>query len=56
MLTRVLAAELGRRKIRVNGVVPGVIQTEFSRGLWDNQALIGPMLSQTILLDGGSSA
>jgi NAD(P)-dependent dehydrogenase (short-subunit alcohol dehydrogenase family) len=46
MLTRVLAAELGPHNIRVNGVGPGVIQTEFSRGLWDNPAVIGPLLAQ----------
>jgi dehydrogenase/reductase SDR family protein 4 len=49
MLTRVLAAELGRHNIRVNGVGPGVIQTEFSRGLWDNPAVIGPLIGQTPL-------
>ena len=49
MLTRVLAAELGPHTIRVNGVGPGVIQTEFSRGLWDNPAVIGPILGQTPL-------
>jgi NAD(P)-dependent dehydrogenase (short-subunit alcohol dehydrogenase family) len=49
MLTRVLAAELGRHMIRVNGVGPGVIQTEFSRAVWDNPTVIGPLMSQTPL-------
>lgn len=35
MLTRVLASEWGSDGIRVNAIAPGVIQTEFSRALWD---------------------
>ena len=35
MLTRVLASEWGVDGIRVNSIAPGVIQTEFSRPLWD---------------------
>jgi NAD(P)-dependent dehydrogenase (short-subunit alcohol dehydrogenase family) len=35
MLTRVCAAEWGADGIRVNCLAPGLIQTEFSRPLWD---------------------
>lgn len=34
MLTRVLAAELGQYKIRVNAIAPAVIRTKFSEHLW----------------------
>ncbi|MBI4606801.1 MAG: SDR family oxidoreductase [Planctomycetes bacterium] len=34
MLTQVLAAELGRHSIRVNGIAPGVVRTRFSEALW----------------------
>ena len=35
MLSRVMASEWGVDGIRVNTIAPGVIQTEFSRALWD---------------------
>jgi NAD(P)-dependent dehydrogenase (short-subunit alcohol dehydrogenase family) len=46
MLTRVLAAELGKHRIRVNAIAPGLIKTEFSRALWDNPDISGPVLRQ----------
>ena len=38
-LTRVLAIEWARHNIQVNTVAPGWVETEFSRGLRENQAL-----------------
>ncbi len=34
-MTRVLAREMGRRNIRVNAVVPGLVETDMTRGLND---------------------
>lgn len=36
MLTRVMARELGRSKIRVNCICPGVIKTKLSEALWND--------------------
>jgi NAD(P)-dependent dehydrogenase (short-subunit alcohol dehydrogenase family) len=33
-MTRVLAAELGKDGIRVNGIAPGLVRTRFSEALW----------------------
>ncbi len=46
-MTRALAAELGRRKILVNAVAPGVIETEMSQGVRD---LAGDEIKSKILL------
>jgi NAD(P)-dependent dehydrogenase (short-subunit alcohol dehydrogenase family) len=35
-LVRNLAIELGPHNIRVNGIAPGVIRTDFSRALWED--------------------
>lgn len=37
MLTKVLAVEWAPYKINVNAVGPGLVQTEFSRPLWDSK-------------------
>jgi NAD(P)-dependent dehydrogenase (short-subunit alcohol dehydrogenase family) len=34
-LTRILAAELGP-KVRVNGIAPGLVRTQFAQALWEN--------------------
>ncbi|OGT90246.1 MAG: hypothetical protein A2286_11760 [Gammaproteobacteria bacterium RIFOXYA12_FULL_61_12] len=46
-MTRALAVELGRRKILVNAVAPGVIETEMSQGVRD---LAGDEIKSRILL------
>jgi len=40
MLTRVLAAELARHKIRVNAIGPSIVRTELSQPLWGNPAAL----------------
>ncbi len=35
-LVRNLAVELGPANIRVNGIAPGLIKTDFAKALWDN--------------------
>lgn len=50
VLTRYLAKELGDRKIRVNVLAPGAIETDFQGGaVRDNKELNGFLASQTAL-------
>ena len=37
MLTKVLAKELGEHNIQVNTLAPGLIKTDFSKALWENE-------------------
>ena len=37
MLTKVLAKELGEHNIKVNTLAPGLIKTDFSKALWENE-------------------
>ncbi len=49
-LTRYMAIELGARRIRVNSIAPGAIETDFGGGVVrDNQELNGMIASQTAL-------
>ncbi|REJ76556.1 MAG: SDR family NAD(P)-dependent oxidoreductase [Acidobacteria bacterium] len=38
-LVRNLAAELGPSNVRVNGIAPGLVKTDFARALWENDQL-----------------
>lgn len=49
MLTQVCAKEWGVDGIRVNCIAPGLIKTEFSRALWDNEAILKNSLTQSPL-------
>jgi len=50
VMTHYLAKELGERKIRVNTLAPGAIETDFSGGVVrDNKALNEQIASQTAL-------
>lgn len=40
MLTQVCAKEWGTDGIRVNCIAPGLIRTEFSKALWDNETIL----------------
>jgi dehydrogenase/reductase SDR family protein 4 len=40
MLTQVQAKEWGKHGIRSNAICPGLIQTKFSKALWENEALL----------------
>ena len=40
MLTQVCAKEWGTDGIRVNCIAPGLIKTDFSRALWENDAIL----------------
>ena len=37
MLTKVLAKEMGEKNIQVNTLAPGLIKTDFSKALWENE-------------------
>lgn len=40
-MARNLAVELGPHNIRVNCIAPGLIKTDFSKALWDNEKTLG---------------
>jgi NAD(P)-dependent dehydrogenase (short-subunit alcohol dehydrogenase family) len=49
MLTQVLAKQWGRDRIRVNCIAPGLIRTEFSRALWENERISRAAVEESAL-------
>lgn len=49
MLTAVCAKDWGVDGIRVNCIAPGLIKTEFSRALWENEAILKNSTTQAAL-------
>jgi len=47
MLTRVAAMELGHRRIRVNAIAPGLVETPMSAGLWAVPGVVDEFLENT---------
>lgn len=48
-LVRNLAVELGPARIRVHGIAPGLIKTDFARALWQNEGLLAQLEGHTPL-------
>lgn len=48
-LVRNLAVSWGREGIRVNGIAPGLIKTDFAKALWDNPEILAATLKQSPL-------
>jgi NAD(P)-dependent dehydrogenase (short-subunit alcohol dehydrogenase family) len=49
MLTKVMAREMGEAGVRVNCICPGVIRTELSRALWENEKAAASYLARKAL-------
>ena len=49
MLTQVQAKNWGRDGIRVNCIAPGLIKTEFSRALWENERISEDAVKESAL-------
>ena len=49
MLTQVLAKQWGKDGIRVNCIAPGLIRTEFSRALWENERIARSAVDEAAL-------
>lgn len=48
-LTRVAAMELGRRSIRVNAVLPGLVETQLTQGFWHLPGMVEEFLDNAPL-------
>lgn len=49
MLTKVMANELGRDKIRVNAICPGYIKTKLSEAIWSDKGLLRDVMNKQSL-------
>ncbi len=48
-LARNLAVELGKHKVRVNCIAPGLVRTDFARALWENPQTLKAVTATTPL-------
>ncbi len=46
MMTKCLAVELGKYKIRVNCIAPGIVKTKFSEALWSNEKMMAELMKK----------
>ena len=44
MIVKNIAAEFGNRNIRANSIAPGLVRTDFARGLWENPDILKAVL------------
>lgn len=49
MLTQVCAKTWGKDGIRVNAIAPGLIKTDFSRALWENEGILNTSVQTAAL-------
>lgn len=48
-MTKVMAKEWGHKKVRVNVLCPGLVQTKFSEALWQNDSILEHFVQQVPL-------
>ena len=48
-LVRNIAVEFGPKNIRANAIAPGLIKTDFSRALWENEEFLNQRIAATPL-------
>jgi NAD(P)-dependent dehydrogenase (short-subunit alcohol dehydrogenase family) len=44
MLTKVLAKEMAESNVQVNTLAPGLIKTDFSKALWEDQSVYNKII------------
>ena len=47
MIVKNIAAEFGQFNIRANSIAPGLIKTDFAKGLWENPDILKSVLTTT---------
>jgi len=44
MIVKNIAAEFGHKNIRANSIAPGLVRTDFAKGLWENPDILNKVL------------